>query len=330
MQFDRLKRREFIAFIGGAAALPLATHAQQPPAMPVIGFLNGQSPTTFAHLVAAFRTGLAETGFQEGRNLKIEFRWAEGRFDQLPLLAADLLQRPVILMVAAGGAHVIAKAATSSVPIVFTTPGEPVSEGLVRSLNRPGGNATGVSLFSTTLEAKRFEMLIELMPTARTIALLFDPNFWTANLTLPEVQRAAASLNKKLRVLPINNDTELDATLAGMSRTEFDAVTISSGPFFYSRREKIVAMADRLAIPTIFDARESVEIGGLMAYGASVPDGYRWVGIYAGRILKGERPADLPVVQPTKFELVINLKTAKALGLDVPATLLARADEVIE
>jgi putative ABC transport system substrate-binding protein len=325
-----MRRRDFIAGIAGSAAAgSLAAQAQQP-SMPVIGFLNGQSPSAFAHLVAAFRTGLAETGFLEGRNLKIEFRWAEGKFDQLPLLAADLLQRPVNLMVATGGAHVIAKAATSSVPIVFTTPGEPVSEGLVKSLNRPGGNATGVSLFSTTLEAKRFEMLIELMPTARTIALLFDPNFWTANLTLPEVQRAAASLNKKLRVLPTNNDAELDATLASMSRTEFDALTISSGPFFYSRREKIVAMADRLAIPAIFDARESVEIGGLMAYGASVPDGYRWVGTYAGRILKGERPADLPVVQPTKFELVINLKTAKALGLEIPPTLLARADEVIE
>ena len=325
-----MRRREFITLLGGAvAAWPLAARAQQA-AMPVIGFLNGQSPTTFAHLVAAFRTGLAETGFVEGRNLKIEFRWAEGKLDQLPLLAADLLRRPVNLMVAVGGAHVIAKAATSSVPIVFTTPGEPVSEGLVRSLNRPGGNATGVSLFSTTLEGKRFELLIELTPTARTIALLFDPNFWTANLTLPEVQAAAASLNKKLRVLTINNDAELDATLASMSRTEFDAVINSSGPFFYNRREKIVAMADRLAIPVMFDARESVEIGGLMAYGASVPDGYRWVGIYAGRILKGERPADLPVVQPTKFELAINLKTAKALGLTVPPSLLARADEVIE
>jgi len=324
-----MRRRDFITLLGGVAAWPLAARAQQP-AMPVIGFLNGQSLTTFAHLVAAFRTGLAETGFLEGRNLKIEFRWAEGNFDQLPLLAVDLLQRPMNLIVAAGGAHVIAKAATSSIPIVFRTPGEPVSEGLVKALNRPGGNATGVSLFSTTLEAKRFELLVELTPTAKTIALLFDPNFWTANLTLPEVQTAAASLNKKLRVLPINNDAELDATLASMSRTEFDAVTISSGPFFYSRREKIVAMADRLAIPAIFDARESVEIGGLMAYGASVPDGYRWVGIYAGRILKGERPADLPVVQPTKFELVINLRTAKALGLEVPPTLLARADKVIE
>jgi putative tryptophan/tyrosine transport system substrate-binding protein len=203
-------------------------------------------------------------------------------------------------------------------------------EGLVKSLNRPGGNATGVSLFSTPLEAKRLELLTELVPTATRIALLFDPNFWTANLTLPEVQAAAASLNKKLRVVAVNSDAELDATLASMSRTEFDAVTVSSGPFFYSRRERIVAMAAGLAIPVILDAKESVEIGGLMAYGASVPDGYRWVGIYTGRILKGEKPADLPVVQPTKFELAINLKTAKALGLTVPPTLLARADAVIE
>jgi putative tryptophan/tyrosine transport system substrate-binding protein len=324
-----LKRRSFITLLGGAAAWPLAAQAQQA-AMPVIGFLNGQSPTTFAHLVTAFRTGLAETGFIENRNVKIEFRWAEGKLDQLPLLVADLLKGPVNLIVAAGGAHVIAKGATSSIPIVFTTPGEPVMEGLVKSLNRPAGNATGVSTFSTTLEAKRFELLVELVPTATTVALLFDPNFWTANLALPEIQAAAASLNKKLRVFAVNNDIELDATLASMRRSEFDAVTVSSGPFFYSRRQKIVAMAARLAIPAMLEARESVEIGGLMAYGASVPDAYRWVGIYAGRILKGEKPADLPVVQPTKFELVINLKTAKALGLEVPPTLLARADEVIE
>jgi putative ABC transport system substrate-binding protein len=323
-----MKRREFITLLSGAAAWPVAARAQQP-AMPVIGFLNGQSRTSFAHLVAAFRAGLAETGFVEDRNVKIEFRWAEGKFDQLPLLAADLLQRPVSLIVATGGAHVIAKTA-ASIPIVFTTPGEPVSEGLVKSFNRPGGNATGVSLSSTTLEAKRFELLTELVPAATRIALLFDPNFWTANLTLPEVQAAAASLNKTLRVVAVNSDAELDVTLANMSRAEFDAVTVSSGPFFYSRREKIVAMAARLAIPVIHDAKESVEIGGLMAYGASVPDGYRWVGIYAGRILKGEKPADLPVVQPTKFELAINLKTARALGLTVPPTLLATADEVIE
>jgi putative tryptophan/tyrosine transport system substrate-binding protein len=321
-----MKRREFITLLSGAAAWPVAARAQQP-AMPVIGFLNGQSRTSFAHLVAAFRAGLAETGFVEDRNVKIEFRWAEGKFDQLPLLAADLLQRPVSLIVATGGAHVIAKTA-ASIPIVFTTPGEPVSEGLVKSFNRPGG--TGVSLSSTTLEAKRFELLTELVPAATRIALLFDPNFWTANLTLPEVQAAAASLNKTLRVVAVNSDAELDVTLANMSRAEFDAVTVSSGPFFYSRREKIVAMAARLAIPVIHDAKESVEIGGLMAYGASVPDGYRWVGIYAGRILKGEKPADLPVVQPTKFELAINLKTARALGLTVPPTLLATADEVIE
>jgi putative ABC transport system substrate-binding protein len=321
-----VRRRTFITLLGGAATWPLEARAQQP-AMPVIGFLNGQSRTSFAHLVAAFRAGLAETGFVEDRNVKIEFRWAEGKFDQLPLLAADLLQRPVSLIVATGGAHVIAKTAAS---IVFTTPGEPVSEGLVKSFNRPGGNATGVSLSSTTLEAKRFELLTELVPAATRIALLFDPNFWTANLTLPEVQAAAASLNKTLRVVAVNSDAELDVTLANMSRVEFDAVTVSSGPFFYSRREKIVAMAARLAIPVIHDAKESVEIGGLMAYGASVPDGYRWVGIYAGRILKGEKPADLPVVQPTKFELAINLKTARTLGLTVPPTLLATADEVIE
>ena len=324
-----MRRREFIAALGGAAAWPLVARAQQP-AMPVIGFLNGQSPTTFAHLVAAFRGGLAETGFVEERNVKIEFRWADGKFERLPALAAELIQRPVNLLVAAGGAHAVAKAATASIPIVFTTPGEPVKEGLVTSLNRPGGNATGVSTFGTILEAKRLELLIELVPSALTIGMLFDPNFWTANLALPEVQAAAASLNKKLRVLTVNSDAELDATLASIDRTQFDALTLSSGPFFYSRREKIVPVVTRLAIPTMFEQRESVEIGGLIAYGASIPDVYRRVGIYAGRILKGERPADLPVMQPTKFELVINLKTAKALGLEIPPTLLARADEVIE
>ena len=250
-----MRRRAFIAALGGAVAWPVVGHGQQP-SMPVIGFLNGQSPATFAHLVAAFRVGLAETGFVEERNVKIEFRWAEGKLDQLPLFAADLLQHPVHLIVAAGGAHVIAKAATSSMPIVFTTPGEPIREGLVTSLNRPGGNATGVSLFSTTLEGKRLELLIELVPSASTIGMLFDPNFWTANLTLPEVQAAAASLNKKLRVLSINSDAELDTALTSINRTEFDALTLSSGPFFYSRREKIVPMAARLAIPAMFDTRE--------------------------------------------------------------------------
>jgi putative tryptophan/tyrosine transport system substrate-binding protein len=324
-----MRRREFIAGLGGAVAWPAVARGQQA-VVPVIGFLNGQSPTGFAHLVAAFRSGLAEIGFVEDRNVKIEFRWAEGRLDKLPALAAELIQRPVDLIVAAGGAHIAAKAATSSIPIVFTSPGEPVKEGLVVSLNRPGGNATGVSAFSTNLEAKRFELLVELVPTASTIALLFDPNFWTANLSLPEVEIAASSLSKKLRVFSVNSESELDIALTNMNRTEFDALTFSSGPFFYNRRAKIIPMVARLAIPAMFDTREAVEIGGLISYGASVPDVYRRVGIYSGRILKGEKPADLPVLQPTKFELVINLKTAKALGLTVPSTLLARADEVIE
>jgi putative ABC transport system substrate-binding protein len=324
-----MRRREFIAALGGVAAWQAVARAQQP-AMPVVGFLNGQSPTTFAHLVAAFRGGLAETGYVEERNVKIEFRWADGKFERLPPLAAELIQRPVNLLVAAGGAHVVAKAATPSIPVVFTTPGEPVKEGLVTSLNRPGGNATGVSTFGTILEAKRLELLIELVPSASTIGMLFDPNFWTANLALLEAQAAAASLNRKLRVLTVNSDAELDATLASVNRTEFDALTLSSGPFFYSGREKIVPVVTGLAVPTMFDTREAVEIGGLIAYGASVPDVYRRVGIYAGRILKGEKPADLPVLQPTTFELAINLKTAKALGLTIPPALLARADEVIE
>jgi putative ABC transport system substrate-binding protein len=238
-----VRRREFIAGLGGAIALPVVAAAQPP--LPVIGFLNGQSSAGFTHLVDAFLQGLQETGFVPDRNVRIEYRWAEGRSENLPLLAAELIERPVNLIVAAGGAHVIAKTATSSIPIVFTTGGEPVSEGLVTSFNRPGGNATGVSTFSTILEAKRFELLIELVPSASKIALLFDPNFWTANLTLSAIQAAAGSLNRNLQVLPINNDTELDAVLTTMSRTDFDAAIISAGPFFYNRRAKIVAMIAR-------------------------------------------------------------------------------------
>ena len=321
-----MRRRTFIAALGSAAAWPAVARAQQP-AMPVIGFLNGQSPTTFDHLVAAFRGGLAETGFVEERNVKIEFRWADGKFERLPALAAELIQRPVNLLVAAGGAHAVAKAATASIPIVFTTPGEPVKEGLVTSLNRPGGNATGVSTFGTILEAKRLELLIELVPSELTIGMLFDPNLWTANLALPEVQAAAASLNKKLRVLTVNSDAELDATLASIDRTQFD---VGGDPFFSSRRVQLVHLASRHAIPATYSQREFTDAGGLISYGPNLTDTFRQIGLHVGRILKGAKPADLPVEQSTKFELVINDETARMLGLTVPPQLLARADEVIE
>ncbi len=325
------RRRQFIGLLGGAAAAawPLVARAQQA-AVPVIGFLNGQSPSAFSHLVAAFRVGLGEAGYIENRNVAIEYRWAEGRIDDLPALAADLIRRPVNVIVAAGGAHAVAKAATASIPIVFTTPGEPVKEGLVASLNRPGGNATGVSVFSTTLEAKRLELLHELVPHAARIGVLIDPNFWTANLTLPELHAAANVLGIELRILNVRSETEIEATFASLSRIGVDAVAVTAGPFLNSMRHKIAGLMARSAMPAVYEAREFAAAGGLMTYGPSIADVYRWVGIYTGRILNGTKPANLPVVQPTKFDLAINLKTAKTLGLDVPPMLLARADEVIE
>jgi putative ABC transport system substrate-binding protein len=324
-----MRRREFIGLVSGAAAWPIAARAQQQP-MPVIGFLNGQSPRTFSHLLAAFKQGLADTGYVEDQNVKIEYRWAEGPFDRLPALAAELVRSRVVLIVAVGGAHGVAKAATNMIPIVFTTPGEPVKEGLVASLNKPGGNATGISVLSTALEAKRIELLGELVPVAKTIGVLFDPNFWTANLTVPEVQNAATMLGKSTRIMNVSSDAELDAALERMSRMSIDALAVTAGPFLNSRRDKIAKLALLAAIPAIFEAREAVQVGGLISYGASIPDVYRWVGVYTGKILKGEKPADLPILQPVKFELAINLGTAKALGLTVPPTLIARADEVIE
>ena len=312
-----------MTLVGGAAvAWPLTARAQQP-AMPMIGFLNGQSPSTFSHLVAAFRRGLEEAGYVEDRNVRIEYQWAEGRIDALPALAAELIRRPVDLIVAAGGAHAVAKAATASIPIVFTTPGEPVKEGLVTSLNRPGGNATGISVFSTTLEAKRLELLHELVPRTTAIGVLIDPSFWTANLTLPELRSAAGVLGVKLQVINASSEAEIDRRGVG-------SIVVTAGPFLNSLRNRIVELMARSNMPAVYEAREFAVAGGLMAYGPSIPDVYHWVGIYAGRILKGARPADLPVLQPTKLHLAFNLKTAKTLGIEVPPTLLARADEVIE
>jgi putative tryptophan/tyrosine transport system substrate-binding protein len=331
MQFDRLKRREFITLLGGAAgALPFAANAQQPTR--VIGFLSSRSPGESADLVAAFGRGLSEAGFVEGQNLVIAFRWAEGRYDRLPALAADLVGLRVSVIVAAGGgvSPLAAKAATTTIPIVFTTGDDPVRLGLVASLNRPGGNITGVSLLSVELILKRLELLHELMPNAAVIAMLVNPNFPGAAVEAADMQTAARTLGLQVVVLNASTDRDLDTVFASLTQLRAGGVVIEGEPFFNSRREQIIALAARYAIPAIYPFRESSASGGLISYGASLSDVYRQAGIYAGQILQGAKPADLPVMQPTNFELVINLKTAKALGLDVPATLLARADEVIE
>jgi putative tryptophan/tyrosine transport system substrate-binding protein len=329
MQFSQLKRREFITLLGGATVWPLAAHAQQP-AMSVIGFLNGQSPGAFAHIVAAFHRGLGQAGYVEGRNVAIEYRWAEGRMETLPALAAELVRRSVDLIVATGGAHLAAKAATSTVPIVFTSGGDPIKEGLVASFNRPGGNATGATVLSATLAAKRLGIVLELNPTAASIGALVDPSFSEAPAQLTQLQEAVRATGQQLHVLNGETETEIDTAFASISRAHVDVLLVGASPFLRSRRDQIAALATRRRIPTLAEGRDSVESGLLMSYGPSITDIYRQVGIYAGRILKGEKPADLPVIQPSKFELVINLKTAKALGLTIPDKLLAIADEVIE
>src|SRR5262245_860444 len=331
MQFDQLKRREFITLLGGGAAVwPFAAQAQQP-AMPVIGDLRARSPEDTTHLVAAFRRGLAENGYVEGQNVAIEYRWARGQVDRLAALAAELAGRSVAILVATGGesAALAAKAATSTIPIVFSM-GDPVKAGLAASYNRPGGNATGINLLTDTLEPKRLGLLHELMPQAATIAFLLNPDFPSAEDQSKDMQEAARAIGLHIHALRANTDREIETAFETVAQHRIGALAVAASPFFDTRRDTLVALAARHAVPTMYHFREFAAAGGLMSYGIDPVDAYRQVGVYAGRVLKGAKPADLPVLQPTKFEFVINLKTAKALSLEIPARLLSFVDEVIE
>ena len=314
MQFDQLKRREFITLIGGAAAWPLAARAQQP-TIPVVGFLNGSSAWEYAYVVGAFRQGLKETGYVEGQNVAIEYRWAEGHYERLPTLVADLLSRHVTVIAANGPAAVAAKAATSSIPIVFAIGADPVKFGLVASMNRPGGNVTGVALLSVELGPKKLQMLHELIPTVRTVGLLVNSTNPNAETQSRDLQVAAQDLGLQLHVLHANSESDFDKAFAAMAQLRVRALVIGTDGFLNSRSEQLATLSMRHAMPAIFQLREFVTAGGLMSYGTSITDAYRLAGNYAGRILKGEKPADLPVQQSTKFDFVINLGTAKALGL---------------
>jgi putative ABC transport system substrate-binding protein len=327
-----VKRRKFITLIGSAAAWPLAARAQQP-AMPVIGLLDSRSPEAVAGRLRAVRQGLKEAGYVEDENVAIVYRWAENQLHRLPELAADLVRRQVAVIAATGGVppSLAAKAATTTIPIVFAVGEDPVRLGLVASLARPGGNLTGVNYFSYELIAKRLELLRELVPAAKRVAVLVNPaNVEATEPTLRDVEAAARAMGLQIQVLKANTNREIDAAFATVVRERPDALFVGPSPLFVERRVQLVHLASRHAIPATYTQREFAEIGGLMSYGATVADAYRQVGIYTGRILKGAKPADLPVVQSSKFELIINAQTARILGLDVPATLLARADEVIE
>jgi putative ABC transport system substrate-binding protein len=300
--------------------------------MPIIGFLSSRSPGESASVLAAFRQGLNEAGYHEGQNVAIEFHWAEGQYDRLPAMAADLVGRQVALIIAAGGDRpaLAAKAATTTIPIVFTGSDFPVKIGLVASLNQPGGNVTGASLFTSEVEAKKLALLRELVPKAPLIAMLVNPTNPSAETGIADVQTAAATVGQRIFLLTASNEQDIDAAFEAVAQQRADALLVVHDPYFLSRRDQFVVLADRHRVPAIYEFREFVLPGGLMSYGSRITDNYRLAGSYAGRILKGAKPAELPVQQPTKFELVINLKTAKALGLDVPLQLQQRADEVIE
>jgi putative tryptophan/tyrosine transport system substrate-binding protein len=326
-----MRRREFIAALGGAAlAMPLAVRAQQP-VVPVIGFLSGGSPNAFADRLVNFREGLSQVGYFEYRNVGIDYRWAEGQYDRLPALAADLARKEVTAIVAnTSPAALAAKAETTTIPIVFTGVDDPVKYSLVASLSRPGGNVTGVSFFAVEVAAKRLGLLHELVPNAAVVAMLVNPHNPTTGTELRGVQETARALKLKLHHLEASVERDFDTAFAALVQERAGSLLIGADPFFATRREELVARAARYGVPAMYFQREFAAAGGLVSYGTNFAEAFRQVGIYTGRILKGEKPADLPVMQPTKFELVVNLKTAKALGLEIPAKLLALADEVIE
>ena len=325
-----MQRRDFIIFHGGAV-LPVVAHAQAQ-AMPTIGFLSARSPDESAFLVDAFRRGLAETGAVEGQNVTVEYRWALGDYDRLPVLAAELVRRPVTALVSVGGepSAMAAKAATATIPIVsmFTT--DPVERGLVASLNWPGGNVTGISILNGALVAKRLGLLHEIVPKASTLGFLLNPSNPGAASQLKDMREAAREIGLQLHVLNAGTDPEIDAAFEAIARNSIPALVVAADSFFVTRHEKLVALATRHAVPTMYSLRDYANVGGLISYGVDVPDMYRQAGVYTGRILKGTKPADLPIIQPTKFVLVINLKTAKLLGLALSSGLLSIADEVIE
>jgi putative tryptophan/tyrosine transport system substrate-binding protein len=327
-----MRRRKFLGLIGGATvAWPLAARGQQS-AMPVVGFLNGASPPAYARMLSAFLNGLRETGYVESQNVKIEYRWAQGELDRLPGFAAELVHREVAVIAATGTpAALAAKTATATIPIVFETGSDPVQLGLVASLNRPGGNVTGVAQLAVEVVPKRLQLLNEVVPAAKIVALLVDPTDpAVSEKTIQGAHTAARSLGLELHVLNVSTENEIDAAFAKMAQLQVRGVMVSGGQFFNSRSKQIAAMARQHTTPTIFPYRDLAAAGGLMSYGTSITDAYRLAGTYTGRILQGEKPADLPVQQATKIELIINLETAKALGITVPLSLLGRADEVIE
>jgi len=327
-----MRRRDFMTLLGGTAATwPLAARAQQP-AMPVVGFLDPRSLEPTAHLVAAFRHGLSETGYVEGQNVTIEYRWAEGHNDRLPDLAADLVSRRVAAITTPGGiaAALAAKAVTSTIPIVFMAAGDPVQAGLATSLSRPGGNTTGVSFMSGEIAAKQLGLMHELVPQAERFAVLVNPKNPNTESLTRDVQAAALAIGRQIEVFPASTNHDIDTAFARLMQQKADGLLVGADPLFTARRAQLVILATHHRLPTVYFDRVLTDMGGLMSYGANLADQYRQVGIYVGRVLKGEKPADMPVIRPTKFDLLINLQTARTLGLKVPPTLLATADEVIE